>query len=488
MNPTAEIASPLPAVLAAPEPKAPSHAEGARDLTLRILDLLLPRERLRNLRVRLWDGTGWPDDEPRAAVLVLRRPGSLREMLGDATEAALGEAYLAGAYDVEGDIEAAFEFRDFFAASVLDWPTRMKIALLLHRLPGPAASAPDRNGPAFPGASLLGLHHAPLHSRERDRQAIRFHYDVSNAFYGLWLDSRMVYSCAYFEGPDDDLETAQRRKLDHICRKLGLRPGHRLLDIGCGWGGLLLHAALYYGVEAKGVTLSAEQAAYARSRIEDAGLAGRVQVELRDYRDLADPNNSNDPAGNTEAGTYDAVASVGMVEHVGRGRLDSYFEHVLRLLKPGGLFLNHGIGLGPVQRLAAGESFVDKHVFPDGDLVPLGEMTAAAEAARFEVRDVENLREHYALTLRRWNERLERSADEAARHVGEATYRTWRLYMAGSAHAFRTGQLAIWQTLLAKLDPKGGSRAPATRTAWYRRESVPASSASFVLPPHLTDL
>jgi cyclopropane-fatty-acyl-phospholipid synthase len=290
-----------------------------------------------------------------------------------------------------------------------------------------------------------------------DREAISFHYNVSNEFYALWLDRSMAYSCAYFKAPSDDLDAAQRNKFDHVCQKLGLRPGQRFLDIGCGWGGLIVHAARHYGVKAEGITLSEEQLEYARQKIADEGLSGSVSVHLQDYREFS-----------SEQG-FDAIASVGMVEHVGREKLPVYFQKVKELLKPGGLFLNHGIGLGPVVFPGQSGSFIQDHIFPDSDLVRIADMLKPAETEGWEVRDVENLREHYALTLRHWVHRLEERHREALRFVDETKYRTWRLYMAGCAHNFAVGRLTLFQSLLAKLTDDGSSRAPLTRLGWYQK-------------------
>jgi cyclopropane-fatty-acyl-phospholipid synthase len=276
-----------------------------------------------------------------------------------------------------------------------------------------------------------------LHSRERDRQAISYHYDYPVEFYKLWLDPRMVYSCAYFAAPDEELATAQERKLDLICRKLQLRRGDRFLDIGCGWGGLIMHAAAQYGVHATGITTSLPQVEWARESARQAGLADRCRVELCDYRDLE----ADRP--------YDKIASVGMFEHVGQALLSEYFRRAWQLLLPGGLFLNHGIARSATYR-RIGPSFTDKYVFPDGELLPINDTLRTAETSGFEVRDVENLREHYVFTLRNWVHALEAHLVEACRVTDEATCRTWRIYMYGAARRFATGQLNVFQTLLSK--------------------------------------
>jgi cyclopropane-fatty-acyl-phospholipid synthase len=273
-------------------------------------------------------------------------------------------------------------------------------------------------------------------------------------FYALWLDERMVYSCAYFAAPEEDLDNAQERKLDYICRKLRLRPGERLLDIGCGWGGLIIHAAHRYGVRALGITLSEPQAEMANERIRRAGLAESCRVEVRDYWEIEDRHG------------YDKLVSVGMFEHVGEARLPEYFLRAHRLLRPGGVFLNHGISTNPITPVRRGPTFVSRYVFPDGELVPIATTLGAAEGRGFEVRDMESLREHYALTLGHWVRRLEARSDEARRITDETTYRVWRLYMSGSAHGFRTRRLNIYQTLLSKTE-LGESGLPLTRADWY---------------------
>jgi cyclopropane-fatty-acyl-phospholipid synthase len=289
---------------------------------------------------------------------------------------------------------------------------------------------------------------------KRDRQAVTYHYDVSNAFYSLWLDKRMVYSCAYFTSPGDDLDTAQEKKLDLLCRKLRLQRGNRMLDIGCGWGGLVLHAAKNYGVDAHGITLSEPQASFANEKIRQLGLSAHCKVEVRDYREMDAPE------------SYDKLVSVGMFEHVGEPRLRDYFQAAFRLLRPGGTFMNHGIASNSGIPAIPGPSFSDYYIFPDGEALPLGTTLLAAEGSGFEVRDVECLREHYVFTLRKWLERLESRREEACGATDERTYRMWRLYLAGGTHKFRTGRNNVYQTLLSK-PFHGNSGLPLTRGDWY---------------------
>ncbi len=265
----------------------------------------------------------------------------------------------------------------------------------------------------------------------------------------------MVYSCAYFQSPGEDLDTAQERKLEYVCRKLCLQKGERLLHIGCGWGGLVLYAAEKYGVEAVGITPSRPQAELAATRIQNRGLGDRCRVLVKDYRRIE------------EWGTFDKLVSIGMFEHVGESRLSEYFERAWKLLRPGGVFLNHGIGqmvTGPARR---GPSFSDRYVFPDGELLPISTTLRVAEEQGFEVRDVESLREHYMLTLRQWVQRLEAQHEEARRVTDETTYRTWRLFMSGSAYQFRSNEINVYQSLLVRAG-EGKSGLPLTREDWYR--------------------
>jgi cyclopropane-fatty-acyl-phospholipid synthase len=409
--------------------------------------------------VRLWNGTAWPDERPCAAVLALKHPEALGRMFLPGTEVGLAEAYLHNDFDIEGDIEAAFDIADFLLARLGDWKKKVKVAGML-------AALPDRSGRSTmrrAARQLLPRIRGRQHSPERDRRTVIFHYDVSNDFYRLWLDRQMVYSCAYFQSPNDDLDTAQERKLDYLCHKLRLRAGQRLLDIGCGWGALVLYAAKHFGVRAEGITLSEPQVEWGRARIAEAGLKNDAMIELRDYRKV--------PASSSEF--YDAIVSAGMAEHVGREQLPDYFAAAHRALKPGGVFLNQAIGENVVPRPDnRNGSFIEQYVFPDSEIPPLPIMLRAAASAHFEIRDVENLREHYALTLSHWLHRLEAHRNEALRLVDEATYRVWRLYLAGSAHGFRRGHLAVYQTLLMKLGPSGSINMPLTRADWYAQNRV----------------
>ncbi len=419
--------------------------------TLSLLQDFFGSSQLPKFAVRLWEGATWnsqpASEDPPRFTLVLQHPGALRKMFLPPSELNLGEAYIYNDFDIEGDIEAAFPLGD----QIMDerWGKMAQLRFGKRLLSLPKTGQPR---PARPGDSLTKLRGA-LHSKERDK-AVSYHYNRSNDFYALWLDKRMVYSCAYFAAPADDLDTAQERKLDYICRKLRLQQGERLLDIGCGWGGLVIYAAQHYGVEAYGITLSQPQAELAQERIRQAGLTDRCRVEARDYRDV-----------NAEH-LYAKIVSVGMFEHVGEALLSTYFQQAWRLLQPGGVFLNHGIASTAAHPAQLESTFNQRYVFPDGELVPINTTLRAAEISGFEVRDVESLREHYALTLRRWVARLEAHAAEARHFTSDVTYRIWRLYMAASIHAFQTGRVNIYQTLLAKPD-HGNSKLPLTRTDWY---------------------
>ncbi|MCY4146039.1 MAG: cyclopropane-fatty-acyl-phospholipid synthase [Chloroflexi bacterium] len=419
--------------------------------TLNLLSAVFADYPGRDFAVRLWDGTLW---EPSGTTMhrftiALNGPSALRRMFFPPTERKLGEAYMLGDFEIEGELYAAFDLARYLWEG---WSLRdtLRFAPKLLRLP---ARDPVNNDQA---ARLAGS----LHSVDRDKAAIQYHYDVSNEFYQLWLDEQMVYSCAYFKNPAEAIDAAQRRKLDYICKKLRLKPGERLLDIGCGWGALIMHAAQQYGVDALGITLSEKQLALANERIEAAGLAGQCRAELLDYRNV------------DESRPFDKIVSIGMVEHVGRGNLPIYFAKAFRCLKPGGVFLNHGITLFRAPRVPlyqAKDSFVQQYIFPDGDSQHIAYVLDVAAQAGFEVRDVESLREHYALTLKNWLARFEAHANAIRDMLGDIGYRRWRIYLAGARWAFESGYNSIHQALLYKsVDGKGASaHLPLNRDDWY---------------------
>lgn len=314
--------------------------------------------------------------------------------------------------------------------------------------------------PISRGIRLPRLRGWARHTRLFDRKAISHHYDVGDDFYSLWLDPRRVYSCAYFRRADDTLDVAQEQKLDLICRKLMLQPGERFLDIGCGWGALVMWAAQHYQVHATGITLSRNQYDYARARIREAGLGHLCEVRLLDYRDAP------------EGEPFDKIASVGMFEHVGRKNLPVYFAKIHRLLRPGGLVMNHGITLNAPEQEQLGSGigeFIDDYVFPGGELTQLAQVIDAMAAQGLECWDVENLRAHYARTLWHWVERLDANRAAAQAAVGERLFRVWRIYLAGSAHAFERGWLAIHQVLAGRPFANGSLGVPQTRERIYAR-------------------
>ncbi|MFZ3498055.1 class I SAM-dependent methyltransferase [Streptomyces sp. 5.8] len=423
------------------------------------------------VRIRAWDGSeAGPLGGP---VLVLNNRRALRRVLWKPGELGLARAWVAGDITADGDL---FEVLD--RVGRLLWER--------DREPGPdpaagaATAAKDTaSGPAAllrdPRAraavrGLVGLARpwtkpapppeeadrrgGPRHSRVSDRRAISHHYDVGNTFYERVLGPSMVYSCAYWT-PGGSLEDAQRDKLDLVCRKLALGPGDRLLDVGCGWGSMALHAAREYGAKVTGITLSSEQAAYARKRVAEEGLADLVEIRVQDYRDVKD-------------GPYDAISSIGMAEHVGADRYRTYARSLYGLLRPGGRLLNHQIARRPEPDEEAYRinAFIDAYVFPDGELSPLGTTVGELERAGFEVRDVEALREHYALTLRAWVARLEDHWEEAVRLTSPGRARVWQLYMAASALAFEHNRLGVNQVLAVRTGTRSASGMPLRAREW----------------------
>ena len=415
------------------------------DLGRRLLGAPIP------LSVRCWDGS--ESLVHGAPTLVVRHRRALRRLLYAPGELGLARAYVSGDLDIEGDIYAALSFPERMPARPelrLDRRALIRLAGPLLRLGvlGPPPAPPTEE------ARLGGIRH----SLGRDRRAISHHYDVGNDFYRLLLGPSLVYSCAYFPDRAATLEQAQEAKLDLVCRKLGLQPGMRLLDVGCGWGSLALRAAARYGVSVTGVTISAAQAELATRRVAEAGLSAQVEIRLQDYREVAD-------------GPFDAIASIGMAEHVGLARLPLYAARLHALLRPGGRLLNHAIARGP----AAGPdrpdpgSFLTRYVFPDGELQPLATHVGVLEAAGLEAVDVEALRRHYALTCRAWVRNLEKHWDEAVRSSSPGRARVWRLYLAGSALAFENHRVGVNQVLAIKPGPPGSDRLPLTRPDWSRR-------------------
>ncbi|MBV8162228.1 MAG: class I SAM-dependent methyltransferase [Acidimicrobiia bacterium] len=376
-----------------------------------------------------------PVDAP--ATIVLRSPTALQRILTAPGELGFGRAYVAGDLDVEGDIWAALSLRDRFPSVRLE-PRQWLAAL---RLVGPAGLR--RPTPPSEEARL----HGRRHSKSRDAAAVAHHYDVSDDFYSLFLGTTMTYSCAVWSSPSMTLDQAQEAKYELICHKLDLRPGMRLLDIGCGWGGMVMHAAARHGVNAVGVTLSSKQAELAEKRVAEAGLGAAVEIRLQDYRDVRD-------------GPYDAISSIGMFEHVGLSQVKEYFDRAHALLRPQGRFMNHAIGRPPARRprMARG-SFIERYVFPDGELHEVGTIVSAIQQAGFEVRHLESLREHYAITLRAWVANLETNWDAAVAEAGLARARIWRLYMAASAINFEAGHTQIHQVLATRSD-NGASAMP----------------------------
>ena len=398
--------------------------------------------------LRCWDGSTL--GAPAAPVtLVVESPDALRRLLYQPNELGLGRAYVAGELDVEGDVYALLSLRDRIAAPdehatvAIDRRTVLRAARRLGLLRPPLPPPPEE-------ARLSGRRH----SKARDAAAIAHHYDVSNEFYRLILGETMTYSCGYFADDGTTLDQAQEAKYEHICRKLGLRAGMRLLDVGCGWGAMALHAARHHGVEVVGVTVSRHQQEHAAKRAADNGMAESVEIRLQDYRDIDD-------------GPYDAVSSIGMFEHVGMARLQDYFATLFALLQPEGRLLNHAISRPPGPAAFDKRSFIDRYVFPDGELHEVGTVVSAMQGQGFEVRDVESLREHYARTLRHWVANLEADWDEAVRLVGASRARVWRLYMAGCAVNFEAGRTSIHQVLGVKPAAGGSSGMPSTRAAWY---------------------
>lgn len=417
-------------------------ASRLRSLAEQLLGSPLP------VRIRAWDGS--QSGPPDAPALVVRNRRALRRLLFKPGELGLARAWVAGDLDVEGDLYAVLEV---MAGPV--WENGEDGRSLVEALRDREVRAAGREllklaGPPIPPAppreEVRRRRH--LHTRHSDRRAISHHYDVGNDFYELVLGPSMVYSCAYWQD-GGTLESAQRDKLELVSAKLGLTEGQRLLDVGCGWGSMAIHAAREHGARVVGVTLSQEQAAYARKRVADEGLTDRVEIRVQDYRDVKD-------------GPFDAISSIGMAEHVGAERYLEYASVLYGLLKPGGRLLNHQIARRPQRDESTYEvdGFIDAYVFPDGELAPIGTTVTQLERAGFEVRDVESIREHYARTLRQWVERLEAGWGRAVRLTSPGRARVWRLYMAASALAFERNRIGVNQVLAVRTPDSGDSGLP----------------------------
>jgi cyclopropane-fatty-acyl-phospholipid synthase len=425
-------------------------AQRLQSLFAQVLDAPLP------VRIRAWDGS--QAGPPGAPTLVVRNRRALRRLLWKPGELGMARAWVAGDLDIEGDLYTTLDL-----LSGLIWERDEDARTLAQALREPEVRAAVRGlvalaGNPLPPAPPREETRSPrrhLHTKRTDRRAISHHYDVGNDFYEIVLGPSMVYSCAYWPAPDGTLEQAQHDKLELVCRKLGLSPGQRLLDVGCGWGSMAVHAAREYGVSVVGVTLSQEQAAYARKRVADEGLADKVEIRVQDYRDVRD-------------GPYDAISSIGMAEHVGADRYLEYAAALYALLEPGGRLLNHQIARRPRrdETTYSVDAFIDSYVFPDGELQPLGSTVALLERAGFEVRDVESIREHYALTLRRWVARLEADWARAVQLTSPGRARVWRLYMAASALAFERNRIGVNQVLAVRTPDSGASGLPLRARTW----------------------
>ena len=406
-----------------------------------------------------WNGRTWGRRDAPVTVRFNSRD-ALKYLVRSPGELGFGRAYVSGAMDIDGDIWTLLDLQRDLGGIRL---TPAQVGNLVRTLGADVL----RNQPAPPPEEIDVGSRFLAHTKGRDRKAISHHYDVSNDFYRMVLGPSWTYSCAVFQSPGDTLEQAQANKYELICRKLGLQPGMRLLDVGCGWGGMALHAARNFGVDVVGITISDNQAEMARRRVADAGLSDQIEIRIQDYRDLDD-------------GPYDAISSIGMFEHVGLAHLKDYFEILRGLLPPGGRLLNHQIGRTPMppigriikreQVAIARKGFIHRYVFPDGELHEIGDVIGAMQRIGFEARHMESLREHYALTLRRWVENLEANWADAVAEVGEGRARVWRLYMAASSMNFRIGQIQVHQVLGVKLPEAGADMGRSLMPLRYRWE------------------
>lgn len=419
----------------------------------RILDDLFRWYGPRDFSVRYWDADeqGPDDGQPNLFTWVFNHPGALRAAYIPPTSAAFGGAYLHDDFDVEGDMLAFTRMGNYLhdaANHRLTWRDKLRLGWNLLKLPN------IRRPRAGKRSNVSG----ELHSRDRDLQAVSYHYNFSNRCFELMLGPSMGYTSGVYAHEHEDLDTAQYRKFDLICRKLRLRPGHRLLDVGCGWAGLVMHAAKHYGARCVGVTISDEQLKYARAAVERAGLSDRIRIDLCDYRNI-------DPAER-----FDAISTVEVAEHFGVAQFPTYFRKMRSLLKPHGNLLLQQITLQGDRDTTAAPSFNQAYVFPDGELANLSVTLKAATNAGFEVRDAESFREHYKITLRQWLERTEAARDEIVAESGEAGYRKFRIFYGGAYYGFDANAYNVYQVLFANPDDRADCGLPLNRTDWYARD------------------
>lgn len=389
----------------------------------------------KNFNVEFWNGETINYTDKPEFTLKFNDKDAFKKIITRPTAINFAEAFIEKSFDIEGNIIEALTLKDQLNDAEIS--NSDKVTLLLK------------------GTSIKEA--INMHTKEKDKENIAHHYDISNDFYSLFLGPSMTYSCAYFKKQDDDLTTAQENKVDHICKKLRLKPGEKLLDVGCGWGKLIVWAAKHYGVEAHGVTISEEQYKFVKEKIKEENLEGKCFVELKDYRDIKGE------------GVFDKIVSVGMCEHVGTKNLPIYFSDMYKLLKEDGIFLNHGIthSKNLVVSKEEGE-FIEKYIFPGGELQSISDVIGAMEEADYEICDVECLREHYSKTLVHWVNNLMANKDKAIAATSETTYRTWLLYMIGCALNFNTGSISVYQVILSKAPKKPSYNIPLTREYIYK--------------------
>lgn len=416
------------------------------EISLAFFRELLFDYKSKDFAIRFWDGTLYEPGGPKSAnfTFILNHPSSLRRIFPKPSLVSFATAYIEGYFEIEGDIHSAISF--FFNLAELDFniPSKLKLFKTLRKLPASGGKRLDAVKPHIAGS---------VTSRTRVRDAIQFHYDLPVEFYRLMLDKRMVYSCAYFKSVDEDLDTAQANKLDYICRKLDLRQGDKFLDMGCGWGALVIHAVEHYNVNALGVSLSEKQVSYARDWIAKKELTDRCRVELLDYRYCG------------ELGTFDKAAGVGSIEHGDLRMKEAYFSCANKYLKPGGFFFTQGITKIGEKPNSDGAKYFKQYLFPDADLISISKTLEIAEKFGFEVRDVENLREHYFLTTQHWLDNFEANIDSISDILSEPIIRAFRAYLAGICHSFKMNIIGLYQTLLRKTGDM--DYIPVTREKWY---------------------